>query len=1248
MAILWLLAAVSPAHAAKPNILFIVTDDQRPDETVVSDLMPKTVQWFRDGGKYFPNAVATTPVCCPSRATIFTGRYSHNHQIRIVPDPNRYPSSDLNAHFGLTPAGEGQRSTLQRYLKDAGYQTAIFGKYLNGWPIVDVAKPPPYFDQYSIWANGAHSGIWVNEQGTVKQIPDYETKYTADKAIDFLDTADPAKPWFMYLAPTVPHSPFTPEDRFATSSIPPFQPTPNYFEQDRRDKPSWVQKQVEDEDTVQKERAALLRMMKSMDESVDRVMTRLAELGQADNTIAFFVSDNGWLWGDHGMRSKGQPYSESIRIPYYMRWPAGGIGVGEDTRLVGNHDMAPTAVDAADLTAAPSPAMDGHSLLASTNSRNRSITEAWANADGPFAIPSWRSLRTPTFQYTEYYTDTPETPSTQTPTPLREYLDPAQTLAAQDNGDPSVREYYDLTSDSAQRTNLLKDGDPLNDPPTGFLSAQLETDRTCSGASCPSAGDPAVLPVDTAITSGPARSPDSSGFTSAEFRFTSSEPSATFECRRGDPVLISGLPWQPCTNPKQYSGLPPQSQQAFEVRAIGPSGIRDPSPPPTYIWNIDSSRPDTKITSQPARYSDTGSALFQIESSNPNDTFECQLDGSAYTSCLDPVTYPGLPDGTHTFNVRAKRGASVDPTPSSHRWQVDASIPVANVSGPISPVYGTSTTITITSSKPATNVECQLDGGSFRPCAVTVDDDSTTFNKAYEGLSDGSSHTVRARVTDRAGHVSAPATFSWHTEVIPTLNDAPDTTWPDIADASGEVRAIVPDGAGGWYVGGRFTRLVYSDGRPAVDSTNLVHIHSNTSITSMNPGPNATVRALLLSDDRSTLFVGGDFTSVGGIPRNRLAAINTATNAVTTWNPNPDGQVYALARGAGSLYAGGAFSSVGGPCPTGSEVSCRRGVAEISVNTGMPTAWNANANAGAIVHALAVNGAHVYAGGTFNQIGGRLRANLVELSRRDGLATGWNPAPDNLVRTLGLTKTSIYAGGSFGTISGAFRRRAAEIALGGSSAAMPWNPSPSATGEAPGTVWEVNVLPPSVVVGGVYLYLRSSIGRSRLAEVTPHDGLPTDWKPDMNSAVYESAMSDGVLAVGGAFTHAGTVPRRYLAFFRDDAPQTSITASPGNPTSSRDANFSFASSERRSTFECRLDGASWTACASPTSYSELTDGSHTFDVRAIDSKGTPDVSSATYTWTVGNGVFAATPGVTVGASNEPSRRSKSSRLRKGH
>src|SRR5918996_113082 len=180
--------------AGPPNVLVIVTDDQRTGTMVA---MPKTLQWLGNGGVTFDQAYVTTPSCCPSRASIFSGRYVHNHGVR---------QQGLGSNLD-------QRTTLQRYLRDAGYRTAMAGKFLNRWPL---DRPPPYFDRFAQANGGYYDQVW-DVDGWVRRVPDYSTSFIGDRALEYLAgfERDDARPWFLYLAPFAPHDPRVPERRYA-------------------------------------------------------------------------------------------------------------------------------------------------------------------------------------------------------------------------------------------------------------------------------------------------------------------------------------------------------------------------------------------------------------------------------------------------------------------------------------------------------------------------------------------------------------------------------------------------------------------------------------------------------------------------------------------------------------------------------------------------------------------------------------------------------------------------------------------------------------------------------------------------------------------------------------------------------------------------------------------------------------------------------------------------------------------------
>jgi arylsulfatase A-like enzyme len=420
-----------------PNILFILTDDQRATDDTMQ-VMPKTLQWFRDGGTEFPNAYATTTSCCPSRASIFSGRYTHNHGVR---------QNDSSQNLD-------QRHTVQHYLKTAGYLTGIYGKYFNAW---NLNTNPPDFDKWSIFITGYQPR--ANEQGVVKQTNQYATTYISDKAVNFIQDAEnnDSQPWFLELATTAPHAPFTPEAQYANAPTPPYNTKPSYFEADKSDKSPYIQMRNDDEATILNDRIQQLRTLMSVDDMVSRVFQTLEATGEASNTIAVFASDNGYSWGEHGLEAKGEPYRESVQIPMFLRWP-GHIAAGAvDQRLAANIDMPATALDAAGVS--PDVPMDSYSLLGS-HLRDHLLLDFYGFS-GQNLRRSWASLITQNYQYIDWYDATPSESSVR------------------------FREYYNLQNDPYELTNTLGDGNPGHDPDTATLDSTLIQDLACSGSTCP-------------------------------------------------------------------------------------------------------------------------------------------------------------------------------------------------------------------------------------------------------------------------------------------------------------------------------------------------------------------------------------------------------------------------------------------------------------------------------------------------------------------------------------------------------------------------------------------------------------------------------------------------------------------------------------------------------------------------------------------------------------------------------------------
>ena len=422
---------------AQPNVLIILTDDQRADFMKV---MKKTRKWFGYGGTNYPNTFATTPLCCPSRASIMTGQYAHNTNVETNADAERLD----------------QRATMQRYLQDAGYRTAIVGKYLNGWN-----GNPPYFNDYAIFRHGdaGYHNTVVNVNGTFETVKRYSTDWVASRSVQTLRSfeANDRDPWMLMVTPFAPHAPYIPHKKFAKKKVPPYVNDPAMNETDRSDKPQWVQAKGPTYRTKASKIWTLQeRMLLSADRLVDRILLALDQLGEAEPTLVFFLSDNGYTLGEHGLQQKHSPYTPSVQIPMMVRYP-GHIGAGAtDTRVVGNIDIAPTVYEAAGIEPDPEFPVDGRSLLDTSRARDRMLLEFVHREER--AVPTWASLRTSTYQYVEYYDED-----------LQEII---------------FREYYDLTTDPYQLTNLLADSDTSNDPDPNTLtlmSVQLQRDRRCEG-----------------------------------------------------------------------------------------------------------------------------------------------------------------------------------------------------------------------------------------------------------------------------------------------------------------------------------------------------------------------------------------------------------------------------------------------------------------------------------------------------------------------------------------------------------------------------------------------------------------------------------------------------------------------------------------------------------------------------------------------------------------------------------------------
>jgi arylsulfatase A-like enzyme len=394
------LAAIISFEAwAAPNFVLIITDDQRVDDLAV---MPKTRQMIGGQGTTFNRFYVAFPFCCPSRATMYTGQYPHNHGV-LDNEP---------------PLGGYQKfnnsNTLAVWLKEKGYFTAHIGKFLNGYGINNPREVPPGWTDWQGLVDPTTYAMYdytINDNGTLVRYgsatSDYQTDVLAKRAEETINEAVASnKPFFIDISTLAPHgednadlnSFYNPRpaprhsDKFLDKPLP---KPPSFNEQDVSDKPAFIRKiRLLGETLIKRitdryhaRQASLL----AVDDLVGRVVNALKNKNVLSNTIIFFTSDNGYFQGEHRIRSgKIHVYEESSLVPLFVRGPGFTAGKKEG-KIVSNVDLAPTIVALAGAQARLQ--MDGRSLLQPLSTRAVLIETT-----------NYRAVRDNGFAYVEYDT----------------------------------------------------------------------------------------------------------------------------------------------------------------------------------------------------------------------------------------------------------------------------------------------------------------------------------------------------------------------------------------------------------------------------------------------------------------------------------------------------------------------------------------------------------------------------------------------------------------------------------------------------------------------------------------------------------------------------------------------------------------------------------------------------------------------------------------------------------------------------
>jgi N-acetylglucosamine-6-sulfatase len=500
----------------RPNILVVMTDDMSAADVA---LMPHVQKLLADKGTTFADAVDSFPLCCPARATFITGQYAHNHGVK----GNFYPYG----WYGMKNRG----NTLPSWLQDAGYRTALIGKWLNGYGALDAhGEVPKGFD---IWRGLLDVSAYdyynfvMNRDGKLRTWGDAEF---ARKLVEFANievTPNPTglagvllkltelfgpppytywgsaeekdyspdvtgkitenlvrgerkskQPFFIWWTPAAPHREDVsttlmgrpgpdprPAPRYADESKGYTLPRPPSFnEADMSDKASPVQSKTPSMTDAQIAQLQLdyegrAGSLLAVDDHVAKLVKTLRQTHQLKNTMIVFVSDNGWLQGEHRITGdKFLPYEESLKVPLIVRGP--GVPEGQTIHgQVGNIDFAPTLLDVAG--AKPGRKMDGVSLLPTIENpgkRPKRAIEIEALAplfEQPVPVNAWdrpyTGVRTDRYTYV-VWTETGE------------------------------KELYDRQADPYELQNVA--GDPAYGAVEAELAGKLARLANCAGKAC--------------------------------------------------------------------------------------------------------------------------------------------------------------------------------------------------------------------------------------------------------------------------------------------------------------------------------------------------------------------------------------------------------------------------------------------------------------------------------------------------------------------------------------------------------------------------------------------------------------------------------------------------------------------------------------------------------------------------------------------------------------------------------------------
>jgi hypothetical protein len=677
---------------------------------------------------------------------------------------------------------------------------------------------------------------------------------------------------------------------------------------------------------------------------------------------------------------------------------------------------------------------------------------------------------------------------------------------------------------------------------------------------------------DTTVTAGPS---GPTGAATPAFSFTASEPDATFECR------TDGGDFEPCTSPRAVGPLA-DGQHTFEVRAVDPAGNRDPTPA-ARTFTVDTDPAETTITEGASGPGSDPTPTFAFAADEAGATFQCRVDDAAFSPCTSPLTTSSLADGAHTFEVRAVDAAdNTDPTPATRAFTVDAAAPDSVIdTGPAGATSDATPTFTLTSSEPGAAFECRVDDAAFAPC----ESPHTTAP-----LADGE-HTFEVRAIDPAGNADpTPASRAFTVDTVPpetTITGGPSGTTEDptptfeFTAAAGATFECRVDGGAFTACESPFTTAELADGAHTfevrasdaagnVDPTPAVRAFT---VQVVPPDPNAPETTIDSGPQGATSDTTPAFAFSADEPATFECRIDDVAFAPCSspysTAPLGDGQHVFEVRAtdlAGNTDATPASRTF--IVDTAAPETVLTAAPPAATDDPTPTfAFEADEH-GARFECSVDGGAFAPCASPLTLPALPDGDHTLEIRAVDQAGNA-DPSPASSAFTIdtGAPQTTIESGPS-GVIADA-------------------TPAFTFSADEPATF-------ACRIDGGAYAPCTSPLTLSSLSD------------------------GDHVLEVRATDAAGNPDPSPAARVFTvdTDPPETTIAEGPAGPTGDATPSFAFESDEPGLSFECRVDDAPFAACDSPHTTARLTDGAHTFEVRAIDPAGSADPSPATRSFTV--------------------------------